>query len=86
MIHLKPQAITDCLQTGDIVNAIAISSTVTDDEHLLSGLSVFEEWGLVCNNQVVKGRSWGYLAGEDSERHNQLHSKANIDLLAFCHL
>ncbi len=75
--HAKP------LQRGDEVITVAASSAITDEESLLKGVKVLESWGLVSRPQCVTQRSWGYLAGDDSIRYNNLHPKNPAPLLAF---
>ena len=79
----KEENRTKVLKKGDEVFSIAVSSPVNDQNRLLEGLKVFEEWGLVCTNQVVIGRHWGHLAGDDEERYQSLHPKRSPDLIAF---
>ena len=54
-----------------------------EEESLINGLKVFEEWGLICRPHNVVGRSWGYLAGTDEIRHEELFSRRSAPLMAF---
>ncbi len=83
MSFFKPEQIIKPLEKGAKVVSIAISSPVNDQTNLLKGLKVFTEWGLVCENQVVPGRNWGHLAGDDAERYQSLHPKKAPGLIAF---
>ncbi len=83
MTSLNIKTITEPLKKGDQVLSIAISSPVNDEYHLLEGLRIFEEWGLICKNQVVLGKHWGYLAGDDESRYQSLHPNEPPGLIAF---
>ncbi|AAP99500.1 MULTISPECIES: S66 peptidase family protein [Prochlorococcus] len=83
MVLLEPYTITPRLQKGDDVLSVSISSVINNDTSLLEGLQVFKEWGLICKNQVVKGRHWGYFSGEDTVRLKELHPEETPNLIAF---
>ncbi|KGG16503.1 MULTISPECIES: S66 peptidase family protein [unclassified Prochlorococcus] len=83
MIRINPKTITKRLQPGDEVHTISISSPVNEEDRLLEGLDIFKSWGLSCVNRVKAGKHWGYLAGEDDVRYNDLHSANTPPLLAF---
>ena len=51
---------------------VAASSAIPDNERLLQGLAVLENWGLVCLRSDVVGQHWGYLAGTDADRRSDL--------------
>ena len=71
------------LKKGDQFHVVAASSPITKKEDLLSGIKVLEEWGLICNHIDGIDRAWGYLAGRDEERFNELHSNNHYPLVAF---
>ncbi len=74
---------TDPLKQGDLFHIVSASSPVSNKENLQSGIKVLQEWGLIHNNIDVEDRSWGYLAGSDEARFNELHPKKNFPLIAF---
>ncbi len=76
---------TDPLKKGDLFHIVAASSPITNKEDLYSGIKVLQEWGLICecNHIDLVGRSWGYLAGKDDIRFNELHPNNYYPLLAF---
>ncbi len=80
---IKSETITKSLSAGDKVRTIAVSSPINDEDCLLEGIKVFEEWGLICQNEVSIGKHWGYLAEKDPVRYKQLHSSNDSDLIAF---
>ena len=71
------------LKKGDHFQIVAASSPIIDKDALDSGIRVLQEWGLICNHTNVLNRSWGYLAGSDEVRFNELHPKNKVPLLAF---
>ena len=70
------------LQSGDEVNVVASSSAVDNSEHIMRGVSILESWGLRIRPDVISRRRWGYLAGRDDERRNDLQSPLGANLLA----
>ena len=74
---------TEPLKKGDLFHIVAVSSLINKKEDLQSGIKVLEEWGLKCNHFDAFNRSWGYLAGNDEVRFNELHSNHYYPLLAF---
>ncbi len=74
---------TEPLKRGDLFHIVAASSPITKKEDLHSGIKVLQEWGLICNHIDEIDRSWGYLAGNDEVRFNELHPNTHYPLLAF---
>ena len=74
---------TEPLKKGDLFHIVAASSPISDKEDLLSGIKVLQEWGLKCTHFDGVDRSWGYLAGSDEVRFNELHPKERFPLIAF---
>ena len=74
---------TEPIKKGDLFHIVAASSPVSKKEDLHSGIKVLQEWGLICNHIDAIDRSWGYLAGNDEVRFNELHPNNHYPLLAF---
>ena len=74
---------TKPLKKGDIFQIVAASSPIREKKDLQSGIKVLQDWGLICNHIDVLDRSWGYLAGNDEVRFNELHPNEHYPLLAF---
>ena len=74
---------TEPLKRGDLFHIVAASSPISKKEDLHSGIKVLQEWGLICNHIDEIDRSWGYLAGNDEVRFNELHPNTHYPLLAF---
>ena len=74
---------TEPLKKGDLFHVVAASSPISHKEDLQSGIKVLQEWGLICNHIDAVDRSWGYLAGKDEIRFNELHTKNHYPLIVF---
>ncbi len=74
---------TKPLNKGDLFHIVAASSPIINKTDLHSGIKVLQDWGLICNHIDSIGRSWGYLAGSDEVRFNELHPKVYPPLMAF---
>ena len=74
---------TEPLKKGDLFKIVAASSPINKKEDLQSGIKVLQEWGLTCENIEAVDRSWGYLAGSDEDRFNELHPRNHFPLIAF---
>ncbi len=74
---------TEPLKKGDLFHVVAASSPIFNEENLHSGIKVLKEWGLICDYVDLVDRSWGYLAGTDEVRFNELHPKKHFPLIAF---
>ena len=74
---------TKPLKKDDLFHVVAASSPISNKEDLQSGIKVLQEWGLICNQIDAVDRSWGYLAGKDEVRFNELHSNNHYPLIAF---
>tara|TARA_B100000700_G_scaffold267290_1_gene307013 strand:+ start:185 stop:1057 length:873 start_codon:yes stop_codon:yes gene_type:complete len=74
---------TEPLKKGDLFHIVAASSPISDKEDLQDGIKVLQEWGLECNHLNMVDKSWGYLAGSDEVRFNELHPSNHFPLIAF---
>jgi len=74
---------TDHLNKGDLFNIVAASSPIDNKEDLYAGIKVLQDWGLICNHFSALDRSWGYLAGSDEVRFNELHPRNHVPLMVF---
>ncbi|MCP9926489.1 LD-carboxypeptidase [Cyanobium sp. CH-040] len=75
------------LRPGDRVAPVAASSALVDPQavrRLKAGIAVLESWGLEVQRQPVHERRWGYLAGRDAQRRDDLQraNRGGADLLA----
>ncbi len=62
------------LRRGDGVRLVAASSALQESERLEAGLALLNDWGLRVEAPAAPfvGRRWGYLAGRDEERGEDL--------------
>ena len=74
---------TEPLKEGDLFHIVAASSQISNKEDLHSGIKVLQDWGLICNHLEAIDSSWGYLAGSDEHRFNELHPNSHFPLIAF---
>jgi muramoyltetrapeptide carboxypeptidase len=72
-LHPPPRQ-PPALKAGDRVRLVAASSALPDLERLQAGLAVLESWGLRLDDDPTRlpARRWGYLAGRDAERADDL--------------
>ena len=71
------------LKKGDLFHVVAASSEISNKKDLHAGIKVLQEWGLICNHIDAIDKSWGYLAGSDKDRFNELHPNNHFPLIAF---
>ncbi len=73
------------LQTGDRVRLVAASSALADPDRLERGMAVLRSWGLEVSLPFAPERRWGYLAGDDRQRHADLLPDDGADPEALPH-
>ena len=77
---MRPRPTLPCLppplRPGDRVQLVAASSALESSERLEAGLQVLRSWGLEVGHQAARlvGRRWGYLAGADRVRAEDLRA------------
>ncbi len=82
MIKLLTSSKPSFLSVGDEVMVIATGSAIQDEDQLLKGIKIFEEWGLKCIEQKIASRNWNDLAGNDLERNQDLNPDIKAPLMA----
>ncbi len=82
MVRIKDKTIAKYLKKGDEVLPIASSSLIKDKKSILEGLEVFKKWGLRIRPYDFIERTYGYLAGNDDVRFNELHHQPHSNLIA----
>ena len=83
MLKIRPSTFVSPLKKNDEVITAAISSAIDEEQSLLNGLQVFEEWGLICRPNNLIRKSWGFFAGTDDERYKELHPINSAPLITF---
>ena len=71
------------LKKGDIVEIVASSSFVDDEDSYSKGIKILKEWGLEVNKNNIISRKEGYFAGDDTTRLNELQKAQNSNLIVF---
>ena len=83
MIEINQSTKALPLKKGDSISAIAISTQIEETNKIIEGLQIFKNWGLICQDQILKEESWGYLAGKDDDRFRKLHKSHPANLITF---
>ena len=71
------------LKKGDIVEIVASSSFVDDEDSYSKGIKILKEWGLEINKNNIISRKEGYFAGDDTTRLTELQKAQNSNLIVF---
>jgi len=71
------------LKEGDEINILAPSSFIDNDEDFRKGIDILKRWGLkiIHNNNLFK--KFGYFAGDDLTRLEELEKAQNSKLIIF---
>ncbi len=80
---IRPETTAVPLKKGDEFIIAASSSIVSDKDALDKGLKIFEDWGLICKQNKILGRHFGYLAGDDATRFQELYPNKVVPLTVF---
>tara|TARA_Y100001968_G_scaffold333489_1_gene396618 strand:- start:62 stop:964 length:903 start_codon:yes stop_codon:yes gene_type:complete len=83
MLKVRADTKPRYLKKGDEVIIVASSSFITEEESIVKGLKVLEDWGLICRPYDFIGRKWGYLAGNDEVRYKELYLQEPTNLITF---
>ena len=67
-----PHALPAPLMTGDILYAVAPSGALRETEKFQAGLQVWRDRGYQIKLSPIYDQRWGYLAGTDDQRRQQL--------------
>ncbi len=81
-MRIQSETFVKALQKGDDFIAIASSFAIERRERILNGIKVLEKWGLKSRPSTFLERRWGYLAGDDTTRHNELYPQLPPKLIA----
>ena len=72
------------LRPGDHVHVAATSSALDGDHAMHEGLDVLEGWGVRVDRPELSGRRWGYFAGTDQQRRDDLIATSEEARLVAC--
>ena len=71
------------LQKGDKINILATSSFIDKEEDFISGINILKKWGLKIIHNDILSRKFGYFAGNDLTRFEELEKAQNSKLIFF---
>ena len=71
------------LKKGDRVDILAPSTFVDEEEEFTKGLNILKSWGLKINQNNILSKKFGYFAGDDLTRFEELEKAQNSKLIMF---
>ena len=71
------------LKKGDEIDILTPSSFIDEEEHFKKGLDILERWGLKINQNNSLSKRFGYFAGDDLTRFQELEKAQNSKLIIF---
>ena len=63
------------LKKGDEIQILAPSSFIDNEEHFIKGIDILKTWGLKIVHNNILSRKFGYFAGDDQTRFEELEKK-----------
>ena len=71
------------LKKGDSIHILAPSSFIDKEEDFIKGINILKKWGLkIVHNDNLK-KNYGYFAGDDQTRFEELEKAQNSKLIFF---
>ena len=71
------------LKKGDLIDILAPSSFIDDKETFQKGIEILKTWGLEINENNSLSKKFGYFAGDDLTRFEELEKAHNSRLIIF---
>ena len=71
------------LKKGDEINILAPSSFIDKEEDFIKGIDILKTWGLKIINNNILSKKYGYFAGDDLNRFEELEKAQNSKLIIF---
>ena len=71
------------LQKGDLIDILAPGSFIDEEENFQKGIEILKSWGLEINENNSLSKKFGYFAGDDSTRFEELEKAQNSKLIIF---
>ncbi len=71
------------LKKGDEINILAPSSFIDIEEDFWMGIDILEKWGLKIISNNILSKKYGYFAGDDQTRFEELEKAKNSKLIIF---
>ena len=71
------------LKKGDLIDILAPGSFIDEDENFQKGIEILKNWGLEINENNSLSKKFGYFAGDDLTRFEELEKAQNSELIIF---
>ncbi len=71
------------LKKGDLIDILAPGSFIEEDENFKKGIEILKNWGLEINENHSLSKKFGYFAGDDLTRFEELEKAQNSKLIIF---
>ena len=71
------------LKKGDQIDVLAPSSFIDKEDDYTKGLEILKKWGLNINQNKSLSKRFGYFAGDDRTRFEELEKAQNSKLIIF---
>ena len=71
------------LKKGDLIDILAPASFIDDEENFQKGIEILKNWGLEINENNSLSKKFGYFAGDDLTRFEELEKAQNSKLIIF---
>jgi len=71
------------LKKGDEINILAPSSFIDKEEDFIKGIDILKNWGLKIISNNILSKKYGYFAGDDQSRFEELEKAQNSKLIIF---
>ena len=71
------------LKKGDEINVLAPSSFIDKEEDFIKGIDILKTWGLKIISNNILSKKYGYFAGDDQSRFEELEKAQNSKLIIF---
>ena len=71
------------LKKGDKVNILAPSSFIDKEEDFIKGIDILKKWGLKIIQNDILSKKYGYFAGDDLTRFEELEKAQKSKLIFF---
>ena len=71
------------LKKGDEIQILAPSSFIDKEEDFIKGIDILKTWGLKIVHNNILSRKFGYFAGDDQTRFEELEKAQNKKVIIF---
>ena len=71
------------LKKGDLIDVLAPSSFIDEEDEFTKGVEILTKWGLIINECKSCSKRFGYFAGDDQTRFEELVKAQSSKLIIF---